>query len=634
MVATARFASPRRLLEAAGAAAGRFPEVVACAVVAGGGAMTAIGIEDPDWQPWMRLWCAASLGLPLFTALVLLVERRGWRLGIRCGLGAAVAALLVVLYFQFGRWPEEAWAQRYIHLAATFHLAAAAVPYWGLREPWGFWQYNRTLFFRFLMAGVYAAALCAGSALALGAVDNLLGVDVPELAYGRLVLAGAFGVQPLIFLAGMPQDLGRLEEHREYPAWLKVFSQHVMLPLVAVYAGILWAYMAKILVTGTWPSGWISYLVASLAVAGIFSLLMVHPERLRRAGSWIDRYALGFWVAVAPSAVMVLLAVWQRFQQYGVTERRYLLGLLAVWLAATAVYRAVSRTREIKSIPLSLALLGALSFVGPWSAYAVSERSQLGRIAQILEANDVPPADATEVGAPSSPALEIPFEEWRQMEDAVAYLTDNHGTDVIQAWSGGLRQAAGVGVFGTERGETPGAARIVEQLGVRPGPSALPVDLVPTRPRAPVSARGFDLLVTDWTLGESRVDGDALGFRLSEDGQEMAMRIGVRECRASLERQIALAAAATAPRPEERSRRAAGSAEQRETPAGALVVEFLGGSGQAADAAPGTTPVGRLVLDRLRVELLDGRWRATEWEVGVVLLAVPDEADASAPICG
>lgn len=634
MVAAPRFASPRRLLEAAGAAAARFPEVVACAVVAGGGAMTAIGIEDPDWQPWMRLWCAGSLGLPLFTALVLLVERGGWRLGVRCALGAAVGALLVVLYFQFGRWPAEAWAQRYIHLAATFHLAAAAAPYWGVGEPWGFWQYNRTLFFRFLMAGVYAAALCAGSALALGAVDNLLGVDVPELAYGRLVLAGAFGVQPLIFLAGMPRDLGRLEEHREYPAWLKVFSQHVMLPLVAVYAAILWAYMAKIVVTGTWPSGWISYLVAGLAVAGIFSLLMVHPERLRRAGSWIDRYALGFWVAVAPSAVMVLLAVWQRFQQYGVTERRYLLGLLALWLAATAVYRAVSRTREIKSIPLSLALLGTLSFVGPWSAYAVSERSQLGRIARILEANDVPPADATESGAPSSPALEIPFEEWRQMEDAVAYLTANHGTDVIRAWSGGLRQAAGVGVFGTERGQTPAAARIVERLGVRPGPSALPVDLVPTRPRTPVSARGFDLLVTDWTLGESRVDGDALGFRLSEDGQEMAMRVGARECRASLERQIALAAASTAPRPEDRGRRAAGSAEQRETPAGALIVEFLGGSGQAADTASGTTPVGRLVLDRLRVELLDGRWRATEWEVGVVLLAVPDGADASAPICG
>lgn len=628
MLAPSRFASLRRLLTAAGTVAARFPEVVACAVVAGAGAMTAIGLEDGLWEPWMQLWCAASLGLPLFTALVLVVERRGWSLGVRGALGALTAALLVVLYFQFGRWPEEAWAQRYLHLAATFHLAAAAAPYLGAPEPWGFWQYNRALFFRFLMAGVYAAALCAGCALALGAVDNLLGVDVPELAYGRLVLAGAFGVHPLIFLAGVPRELGQLETHREYPAWLKVFCQHVMLPLVAVYATILWVYMGKILVTGTWPSGWISYLVASFAVAGIFSLLMVHPERLRQAGSWIDRYALGFWVAVAPSAVMVLLAVWQRFEQYGATERRYLLGVLAVWLAATAVYRAVSRTREIKSIPLSLAVLGALTFVGPWSAYAVAERSQLARIERILEANDVPSGDSTQVGA-ASPALEIPFEEWRQLEDAVAYLTDYHGTDVIRAWSGGARQAAGVGVFGTERDEARAAAGIVEQLGVRPGPSEAPVDLVPTRPRAPVSTRGFDLLLTDEGLGETRLDGDVLAFRITDDGQEFAMRLGERECRSSLARQFALAAAVPVSRPENRRRRAAGSAERREAPAGALVVELHDPSDPAADAAP----VGRLVLDRLRVERIDGRWRATEWEMAVALLAVQDGAESPVSNC-
>lgn len=612
--------------------AARFPEVVACAVVAGAGAMTAIGIPDPDWQPWMRLWCAASLGLPLFVALVLVVERRQWGLGVRGALGVAAAALLVVLYFQFGRWPQEAWAQRYLHLAATLHLAAAAAPYLGAREPWGFWQYNRALFFRFLMAVGYAGALCAGSALALGAVDNLLGADVPELAYGRLVLAAAFGAHPLIFLAGVPRDLGRLEALREYPAWLKVFSQHVMLPLVAVYATILWVYMGKILVTGTWPSGWISYLVASFAAAGIFSLLMVHPERLRRAGSWIDRCALAFWVAVAPSAVMVLLAVWQRFQQYGATERRYLLGVLALWLAATAVYRAVSRTREIKSIPLSLAVIGALTFVGPWSAYAVAERSQLARIERILEAHDVAPGSATEAGA-GSPAIEIPFEEWRQLEDAVAYLTDNHGTDVIRAWSGGLRQAAGAGVFGTER-DGAAATGIVEQLGVRPGPGQAPVDLVPTLPRAPVSARGFDFLVAGGTLGETLVGGEALDFRITEDGQEMAMRLGARECRASLERQLALAAAAPAPRLEDRRRRAGGSAERREAPAGALVVEFFGERDPAAGEAAEPVPVGRLVLDRLRVERRDGRWRATEWEMAVALLAVPDGTGANASSCG
>lgn len=98
---------------------------------------------------------------------------------------------------------------------------------------------------------------------------------------------------------------------------------------------------AHLSVTGSWPSGWISYLVSGLAVVGIFSLLMVHPDRMDAKHGWIDRYARAFWIAIVPSAAMVLMALWQRVDQYGVTERRYLLGVLAA--------------------------LGVATFVGPWS---------------------------------------------------------------------------------------------------------------------------------------------------------------------------------------------------------------------------------------------------------------------------
>ena len=421
----------RRLLSDGWAAAQRFPEAVLCGLVAG--TAGAAGIDAADERFWFRICFAATLGLPLFVTLVLTGERRGWTDAWRWAARAGGAALLVAWWAASGGWQMNIIPVRFVHTALTLHLAAASLPYLGAREPWGFWQYNRALFFRFLVAVIYAAAVFVGVALAVAALDNLFGVDVPEETYGRLWFAAAFGLHPLVFLAGVPKEFASLNENRDYPKGLRIFSQNVMLPLVGLYVAILTTYLVKILITGTWPSGWVSYLVSALAVIGIFSLLMVHPERMRTERNWIDRYALGFWIAILYSAVMVLVALWQRIDQYGITEARYLLGVLAMWLAATALHRVITRTRDIKAIPTTLAVVGALTLAGPWSAYSVAKRSQLGRIEEILTTHG-----ALSGNDLSSEPREIPFEEWRQVEDVTLYLVDNHGTGAFDRWTGGV----------------------------------------------------------------------------------------------------------------------------------------------------------------------------------------------------
>ena len=359
----------------------------------------------------------------------------------------------------------------------------AVAPYLGVREPRGFWQYNRALLFRFLLATLYGAAVFAGLAFALAALDNLFAVDIPDLHYPRLLCLVLFLFHPVFFLAGIPAEFDALDRDKSYPSGLRVFSQYVMLPLVALYVTILTAYMGRVLLTGSWPSGWISYLVSSLAVVGIFSLLLIHPGRMDQERSWIDRYALGFWIAIIPSATMVLLALWQRVEQYGITERRYLLGVLAVWLIGTALYAAITRTREIKGIPLTLALIGVVTFVGPWSAYAVAQRSQVGRLADILSTHG-----ALADGRISSDTVEVPFEEWEQAEAVVVYLVLYHGTSAIDQWfvdppgTGGTADTVALPAGLQER-----VAGVMSELRIRSGPSDRPLQPSAGDPRAPVS---------------------------------------------------------------------------------------------------------------------------------------------------
>ena len=597
--------SVRRLLSAGAAAVRRFPEAVLCGLVAG--TAGAAGIDAADERFWFRICFAAALGLPLFTGLVLTAERHAWSRGARWGFGVAGAALLVGWWAGSAGWQMDILPVLFFHTAVTLHLAVAVLPYLRAAEPWGFWQYNRALFFRFVTGVIYSAAVFVGLALAVGAVDNLFGVDVPEETYGRLWFAAAFGLHPLVFLAGVPTSFAALNESRDYPRWLKVFSQNVMLPLVALYVAILLVYMGKILVTGTWPSGWISYLVSALAVAGTFSLLMVHPERMRTETSWIDRYALGFWIAVLPSAAMVLMALWQRVAQYGITEARYLLGAMALWLTGVALHRAITRTRDIKTIPLTLAVVGLLSLAGPWSAYSVSERSQVGRIDAILTAHGALSGDVL-----SSEPRDIPFEDWQQVEDIVHYLVTNHGTDAFEGWTGGVEGAdeewATEPAIGWEARQEQ-MDGVLARLGVRPGAGGRPVELYAASPREAVSTEGYDWMAATSDEGEAVVAGDTLRVALSEDGLAVVLTLGAREGRASLEPLI------------ERAR------ASRETPTDGAIRPPLDGTASveapASDLVLDAVVDGiavRLALAWVRVEELVGGPTVTEFQVDAVLL--------------
>ena len=588
-----RFPSVDQLVASAASVLRRFPEVAACAVVAGCAAVTAVGEETIGFAA--RLAFVSTLGLPLFITLTLVCERRGWASRLRWVAAALGAALLVFLYYRLRPWDDDALGQRWGHLVLTFHLAVSVVPYLGFTASHGFWQYNRVLFFRFLLATLYSGVLFAGLSLALAAVDNLLGVDVPDLHYPRLFFLIAFFFHPVCFLAGVPAGFEELEESRYYPAALRVLSQFVMLPLVAVYVTILMLYLGRIVVTATWPSGWTGYLVSSLAVAGIFSLLVAHPERIDGKKEWLDRYALAFWIAIVPASVMVLLALWQRIEQYGITERRYLLGVLAAWLGAMALHRVITRSRDIKGIPLSLTAIGVVTFVGPWSAYSVAERSQAGRVEEILAVHG-----GLVEGRVGTEAVEIPHGEWEQVEEAVGYLVDNHGTGAVEGWIGDggldLADAEGTALDRDERIE-----RIMEALRVLPGPRERPVDVEAVDRGTPLPIDGFDLAIVANESGSARVGDEDLRFRLSEDGTEVVMLLGGGEQgRASLLSLIELTEARS---------RFLDRFEELEVPRASLTFDV---DGERLSA--------RLVLRSVRMERRDERLAATGFELDAVLL--------------
>ena len=391
-----RFPSIAALAQRAAQVSRRFPLTLLLGATAAAFAVSAVDGSGHDLE-W-RVAMVALLGLPLSVGFALRARYLGWSTARQASWQAAGLLLLVLFFIS---WPGPRRDQdmvRFLQLAAILHLVAAVLPFIRGRETTAFWQYNRRLLESFLRAAVFAAVLFGGLAVALLALDKLFGIPMPDDAYPRLWFIMAFLVHPWIFLGGVPDEAEELE-FRSYPRALKIFTQYVLTPLVAIYLVILVAYLGKIILTGQWPDGWIGYLVTSVSVAGLLGFLLVHPLRSLADEGWIRLYARGLFIGLIPAAIMLLLALWKRVEPYGLTPLRTLGLVLGIWLLGIAVLYTISRGTSIRTIPLSLAAVLAVCFGGPLGVRNLSVNSQADRLTRLLSGNDQVPERAREASA-------------------------------------------------------------------------------------------------------------------------------------------------------------------------------------------------------------------------------------------
>lgn len=356
-----------------------------------------------------------NLALTLLLALDLISERNQYSLKKKWLLRLGGLLIGVLLYFSLDPTNYSADLYRIFLFAFAFHLLVAFAPFIDQEKVNGFWQFNKALFLRFLTSVLYSAVLYAGLAIALVAINGLFNADIRWQTYMILFAIISAGFNTTFFLAGIPTDYKLLEEDLSYPKGLKIFSQFVLIPLVTIYLGILLVYELKIAFLWELPKGLVSSLILGYAVFGILSLLLIYPVKETAGNSWIKLFSRFFYVMMIPLVVLLLLAVWKRVGHYGITESRYVLTALALWLAGITIYFLFSKKQNIKVIPISLCIISLLATYGPQSAFSVSKYSQLSRLKRIM--NSKKKDDVKE-----KPAV-------------IRYLVYTHGLETLQPFT-------------------------------------------------------------------------------------------------------------------------------------------------------------------------------------------------------
>jgi len=378
-----------------------------------------------------RLLLPAILGISVFFALALWLEqsslaaRRQW-IGLAAGM-----AVLGIFWLSYRQESSQIYIYRFCQLALAAHLLVAVAPFHRRGNVAAFWEFNRILFQRILQAVLFSTILYAGLAIALWAVQSLLGLKVHGKAYYFLFLAVAFIFNTWFFLAGVLSDERELERDDGYPAGLRMFVQFILLPLVTLYILILYSYLVKILLIREWPRGTIGWLVSIVAVFGMLALLLVHPLRERPGHRWIQLYSRSFYAGLFPLIVLLLMAIWRRVSEYGLTEDRYFLTVLTLWVTGIACYFTFGRQPSIKFIPVSLALVAMLTVAGPWGPYSLSRQDQTSRLRERLQRLGI-----LRDGRVQKTSASVELKDRKEISALVRYLVDMHGIASLQPWFG------------------------------------------------------------------------------------------------------------------------------------------------------------------------------------------------------
>jgi hypothetical protein len=410
-----KFPSITALISEAYSTLKRFPLVILSSIALEVFLIIIIDRSIEDLSELNQFAFTASLGISLFFALRMFSERYKLSLVVQTVSSIVILGLLTIYYF-LDDIDHVTFMFRFLSIIIGTHLLVALSAYIKVANPEGFWQFNKRLLMRFLTSAFFSLALFAGLSLAIVGTDKLLGVDWDSDIYTHLFAFIGTIFNTWFFLAGIPKSLEEIDKEVNYEKVVRLFAQYVLIPITTIYLVILYVYELKILVDWNLPKGWVSVLIFAYAALGILANLLLFPLIRQEGKKWIKTFSKFFYITLFPLFILLYLALDVRISEYGYTEARYYGVVLLGWLFLIAVYFILSKKKNIKAIPYTLAFLAFTTIIGPWSASSVTVSSQKGKLLAMFEEFEIFEDGKVREG------IELSSEDYSRFNDQIRFL--------------------------------------------------------------------------------------------------------------------------------------------------------------------------------------------------------------------
>ena len=279
-------------------------------------------------------------------------------------------------------------------------------------------KYLQSVFSNFVTTGIFAAVLWIGIEIILATVNYLFFYSGDSLffrltTYSFWFITEVFGASLFLSLLKKPND--NLENY-EFPFIFNLLIKFAIIPLIIIYTGVLYIYMARVIISMHLPKGLISHLVLWYTAFSVFIMILITP--FTQKDKFFENFKKYFPYFSIPLIFASLFAVFQRTYQYGITENRYYVLISIFWLLFCMILYI--RNMNVTGVFISLIICFIISVYTPLSAKNVSNFSQSQRLKRILVKYG-----ALKDGKISKITQKLTNRQGSQIHTTIQYISDN-----------------------------------------------------------------------------------------------------------------------------------------------------------------------------------------------------------------
>lgn len=264
---------------------------------------------------------------------------------------------------------------------------------------------------RLLLTYAFSTVLFLGLLLALGGINLLLNVEIPDQVYFRMAVFVQI-VGATLILVSLSTDLKKQDLQEHANELITRLFNFILIPLTAIYVLITLAYLFRSwfgegteAATLTWLSlGYIGFAFFTFLVGNLLP-----EEENTWWSSRFKRIKLAFMTLILLS---MLTGTLNLISQYGFTINRLLLILFSLWFGVSMLLLFIN-PNQIRRVFQVLAIVAALGIIG---INQIPVKSQMNRLSELIP-------------APTKGNFHFSNEDKEEIISIVEYLLQNHPTE-------------------------------------------------------------------------------------------------------------------------------------------------------------------------------------------------------------
>jgi len=324
------------------------------------------------------------LCIPLTAALELIREKyfSGKNKWIIRALNAMITLAFIVFYrfyylYEVGKELFFDNSEKLLATGIIFFLFFLLAPIIGKKDEEE--KYFQSVIVDKAVTVLFSVVLFLGLTVVFLTVDGLSLIKLEGKIYVETWLFVVFVFAMIFFASKLKKVDENLEEYEIHKVF-KFLIYFIVIPLITIYTGILYIYFGKMLITRSWPQGLVSHLILWYTIFSLFIMIMVTPMTKKDPVAKVFKKYFPF--ASIPLLALSIVSISKRISQYGVTELRYFIVLLGIWLIfcmVSSIFKA-----RLSVILISLIAVVYISVFSPVNNRRITIMSQNKRLERIL----------------------------------------------------------------------------------------------------------------------------------------------------------------------------------------------------------------------------------------------------------